>query len=828
MEGPLEINSDTGVEEPIKSEASIQNPDNNERSDNAASPPPSCSICLGNLVNTSFTDSCLHQFCFICLLQWSKIKTECPLCKQTFKSIIHNVRSEEDYDQYHVNRGLAQVPQNITLQIPRRHYFHPASWISLVNRPIASRRPIDSGIENSSLTVQFDSVQEELPILRSQPPQVPREERRRRIDNPEEYRRNVYRHNLWARPVPDLFGRFRECSYTYYRRQPEELSRLVLWLDRELKVLLNAEHRVLYALNVIRDALTRYDILSAEFRNIVHPFVNIHTDHFLHELYNFAKSNFDLVGYDESVMYFPNALSNEYVSHVNSPATSSTNNNSSGSSSSTTSSSTDDDSDVRIVDEAIDLRVNTEGPSTVTNPMPGPSNTGQNRGETSYFNGPELLIVSSSSSGSDDECEIIGYVKPRHERTPEIIELLDSDSDHLTPQPPQPPQPSNENAELMSNVNMSVDMSVASTSYTKEESVLSSDETTSSDTFSDSDYNPRGKRRRRNSTKKSSGRKLSKQTHKEYMTRSRNKRSRKNCSSYSWNDTDSSSDSSSKTNRKRSRISRYKVQAKDTRRIKRKKDESYSDRDSSSDESTTSTESNNERDISKYRRRRSNTRKHSSSTKNYTAKNERTTRNKALNSEKLKSKSKDSKYSKSRQSRSRSSSVSSNISERYHRPSYFETRRLFRETGECRSQDDCASISKSARSERASKSANRKYSSDLEDEPRTSSHSTDRAHLSAFESYSRWRRIKCKDYPSSSERTFNSSQCNGDSSAMSASVISDVYSDNKNHSLGCYNCYKEKQTSSKSYKRSKHNKSENEKRSRPKKKRHILSSSSSN
>lgn len=93
---------------------------------------------------------------------------------------------------------------------------------------------------------------------------------------------------------------------SHCRRQPEELSRLVLWLNRELKVLLNAEHRVLYALNVIRDALTRYDILSAEFRNIVHPFVNIHTDHFLHELYNFAKSNFDLVGYDESVMYFPN------------------------------------------------------------------------------------------------------------------------------------------------------------------------------------------------------------------------------------------------------------------------------------------------------------------------------------------------------------------------------------------------------------------------------------------------------------------------------------------------------------------------------------------
>jgi len=112
MEGSLEIKSSSAnVEEPIKSEALVQNSDS-ERNDGAASPPPNCSICLGKLVNTCFTDSCLHQFCFTCLLQWSKIKTECPLCKQTFKSIINNVRSEEDYDQYHVPRKLAsQVPE---------------------------------------------------------------------------------------------------------------------------------------------------------------------------------------------------------------------------------------------------------------------------------------------------------------------------------------------------------------------------------------------------------------------------------------------------------------------------------------------------------------------------------------------------------------------------------------------------------------------------------------------------------------------------------------------------------------------------------------------
>ncbi|OAD46875.1 hypothetical protein WN48_00002 [Eufriesea mexicana] len=73
MEGPLEIKDlATGAEKPIKSEAPVQNPDSSDRRDGAVSSPPNC-ICLGKLVNTSFTDSCLCQFCFTCLLQWSKI-----------------------------------------------------------------------------------------------------------------------------------------------------------------------------------------------------------------------------------------------------------------------------------------------------------------------------------------------------------------------------------------------------------------------------------------------------------------------------------------------------------------------------------------------------------------------------------------------------------------------------------------------------------------------------------------------------------------------------------------------------------------------------------
>lgn len=46
----------------------------NER---AESPDTNCAICLGILQNKSFTDSCLHQFCFTCLLEWSKVSFFC-------------------------------------------------------------------------------------------------------------------------------------------------------------------------------------------------------------------------------------------------------------------------------------------------------------------------------------------------------------------------------------------------------------------------------------------------------------------------------------------------------------------------------------------------------------------------------------------------------------------------------------------------------------------------------------------------------------------------------------------------------------------------------
>ena len=68
------------------------------------SPDPNltCAICLGQREDQSFANQCLHQFCFSCLVEWAKVNPVCPLCKQVFSAILHNVRTDDDYDEYKI------------------------------------------------------------------------------------------------------------------------------------------------------------------------------------------------------------------------------------------------------------------------------------------------------------------------------------------------------------------------------------------------------------------------------------------------------------------------------------------------------------------------------------------------------------------------------------------------------------------------------------------------------------------------------------------------------------------------------------------------------
>lgn len=64
-----------------------------QRRINSNSPPPKCAICLCRCHNKCFTDSCLHQFCFNCLLEWSKVLFW-PKCGPAFIFIVSFMSSE--------------------------------------------------------------------------------------------------------------------------------------------------------------------------------------------------------------------------------------------------------------------------------------------------------------------------------------------------------------------------------------------------------------------------------------------------------------------------------------------------------------------------------------------------------------------------------------------------------------------------------------------------------------------------------------------------------------------------------------------------------------
>lgn len=147
-----------------------------------------------------------------------QIKAECPLCKQPFKTIIHNVRSLGDYDRYPVQ---SSTPEHSALS------FH------IVN--IRRQRYSNQGVLTNDIDAAAtdDSLDGLLPQpTRMQAPFNRFEPYRTELLNfyrhdqdaggsgslSQLWRRYVYDRKLYALPVSDsLTGQFREWSARFYR-----------------------------------------------------------------------------------------------------------------------------------------------------------------------------------------------------------------------------------------------------------------------------------------------------------------------------------------------------------------------------------------------------------------------------------------------------------------------------------------------------------------------------------------------------------------------------------------------------------------------------------
>eukprot|EP01018_Ginkgo_biloba_P028242 Gb_36420 [translate_table: standard] len=56
---------------------------------------PVCGICLSDdgKADRGKLDCCDHYFCFVCIMEWAKVESRCPMCKQRFISISKSMKS---------------------------------------------------------------------------------------------------------------------------------------------------------------------------------------------------------------------------------------------------------------------------------------------------------------------------------------------------------------------------------------------------------------------------------------------------------------------------------------------------------------------------------------------------------------------------------------------------------------------------------------------------------------------------------------------------------------------------------------------------------------
>uniref|UniRef100_A0A914VXN1 RING-type E3 ubiquitin transferase n=1 Tax=Plectus sambesii TaxID=2011161 RepID=A0A914VXN1_9BILA len=339
---PSSSRSSPSPEDPSTSEANQKN--STDEFSRTRSPPSKekCPICLGVPVDESKTEACQHRFCFVCLVEWSKIKTQCPMCKTPFKKIIHNTKSDESGETCEIFDVPEPAPPE---PAQRRARFQAAmgrerSELLRQIRELQTRLMI---MDNARRTQDpFEQMRQRYQIARMggrsrgsgaffdfqrtrDAMMAARAEQGRRvvvdslrryqqlyddsenatreelIGNPD-FRRLIYERGLRVLPM-ETEGRVRDCSPRFLCQNEAMRNRLIAWLTRELSILLhNDARRVSSVTALIIDLLQQYDMNREEFRTRIRAQVP-HFEHFMHEFASFAQSPYDLPEYDRRCEY---------------------------------------------------------------------------------------------------------------------------------------------------------------------------------------------------------------------------------------------------------------------------------------------------------------------------------------------------------------------------------------------------------------------------------------------------------------------------------------------------------------------------------------------
>ncbi|KAJ3614199.1 hypothetical protein NHX12_017774 [Muraenolepis orangiensis] len=419
------------------------------------SPDSKCPICLDSFHNMSYLELCLHKFCFRCIREWSKNKAECPLCKQPFNSIYHSIKSDQDFKKYDLRPtdngsfgsfGGVRFRYHTTMtgarqRAERRNATPPYNGVMPENQgdtQLLHERKLRRTV--SRLAARRRAASEGRAV------------RAMREEEMITFRRGLYRQGVRVQSVEDG-GRSRDTTAGFYRRNPACLHRLVPWLRRELMVLYQARVSLVNILQeLVMSRITSLDLEDSVILEELRPFLEGRTEHFFHEFISFAKSPFNMEAYDLHAVYdYPDTLFND---------------DDSSSRSSVIAISEDDQMSVDLDTLGESMSSGTLSQSAWDDETPGPSyfiersnaqplsipdsDSSQEEEQhkckpLSHPNSPlnptdatrSVLKKDGSLDGSsldvgdvddEDDCVIVGFVKPITQLTPELVQLS-SDSE---------------------------------------------------------------------------------------------------------------------------------------------------------------------------------------------------------------------------------------------------------------------------------------------------------------------------------------------------------------------------------------------------------------
>ncbi|CAF0905655.1 unnamed protein product [Rotaria sordida] len=407
--------------------------------------PDKCAVCLNNKQTDVIAriDSCSHTFCFSCILEWSKVRAICPLCKQPFNLITRERYSGEIVEEIRVQttrRSTLPPPPTFTNLNDVINWFDQRrqrsdnsndlfrqmvyiEWLNtlqaLVRRPnnnsrnssySSSNRSVNSSWSNA---IPLDSIRR---VLQRYLRQTRSELRQSTIYSQSTrqtvaFRKYIYINHLYVRSP--LIGHnhdtltIRECSPTWYASNPACLHRLVPFLTRELLALLwHDEQTIEYIIQEILTTIQLHDIRSNFLARKLNEFLGHYTKHFIHEFYTFCRCPYDLAGFDRHAQY-PTLNSSSLVIP---PMEISLD---------------DDDDDGNehtpiILDETPDV-LSIDTIDIISSPQTTTTTT----------------TIESEHRSSSPECEIVEYVEPNIERTPSLIVLSEDDDDDVNELPTQ-------------------------------------------------------------------------------------------------------------------------------------------------------------------------------------------------------------------------------------------------------------------------------------------------------------------------------------------------------------------------------------------------------